>query len=267
MWTEDLGRAQTIASRLDAGTVWINCWLHRQLHMPFGGVKASGIAREGGLHSLDFYSESSTICMKLGDRTPPLFPGVAPPLPAARVSEEPTGRAAGGAPSTSHGEVTLDLSNDPAANSTSAASAAASSTIASRLDASSAVRGRRAMSTTASGGGGAAATDGGMVTSAPRPMGAYAHARVCGELLFLAGIGPRNPADDSVPGGPVEAADGSVRDYDVGAQTRQCIANVRAQLTFTASCNLPLTAPLTAGCPCAGSDGARGARIGARKRR
>ena len=52
----------------------------------------------------------------------------------------------------------------------------------------------------------------GNVASAPKPMGAYAHAREAGGLLFLAGIGPRDPATDSVPGGPVEAADGSLND-------------------------------------------------------
>lgn len=57
--------------------MWINCWLHRQLHMPFGGVKASGVAREGGLHSLDFYSETSTLCLKLGAKAGPPMPGAA----------------------------------------------------------------------------------------------------------------------------------------------------------------------------------------------
>ena len=44
--------------------------------MPFGGVKDSGVNREGGTHSLDFYSEISTVCVKLGDRTPPPMPGL-----------------------------------------------------------------------------------------------------------------------------------------------------------------------------------------------
>eukprot|EP01062_Namystynia_karyoxenos_P026579 TRINITY_DN2060_c0_g1_i5.p1 TRINITY_DN2060_c0_g1~~TRINITY_DN2060_c0_g1_i5.p1 ORF type:complete len:535 (+),score=163.40 TRINITY_DN2060_c0_g1_i5:85-1605(+) len=75
LWTESLGRAHSVAGRLEAGTVWVNCWLHRELHMPFGGLKNSGVAREGGVHSLNFYSETSTICVKLGDKTPPPMPG------------------------------------------------------------------------------------------------------------------------------------------------------------------------------------------------
>ena len=147
VWTSTLNRAHDVAARIDAGTVWVNCWLHRELHsahtypsslppypsslptavnlhpdpllpnplpshppsflpppsypllptppptsvcsyahhlpfplvcpppVPFGGVKASGVSREGGLHSLDFYSEASTLCVKLGDTTPPPMPG------------------------------------------------------------------------------------------------------------------------------------------------------------------------------------------------
>jgi len=75
VWTSDVERAHRVAQAMEAGTVWINCWLHRQLHMPFGGCKASGVAREGGESSLDFYSETSTICLKLGEKAPPSFPG------------------------------------------------------------------------------------------------------------------------------------------------------------------------------------------------
>ena len=75
VWSENLTRAHSVAARLEAGTVWVNCWLHRQLHMPFGGLKSSGVSREGGTSSLDFYSEVSTLCIKLGDRTPPPMPG------------------------------------------------------------------------------------------------------------------------------------------------------------------------------------------------
>lgn len=48
-----------------AGTVWCNCWLVRDLNMPFGGTKASGIGREGAKDSLDFFTERKTICLKL----------------------------------------------------------------------------------------------------------------------------------------------------------------------------------------------------------
>lgn len=61
---------------------------------------------------------------------------------------------------------------------------------------------------------------------APRPVGAYAHARRVGDLLFLAGVGPRDPATDAIPGGPVRDAAGQPQPYDVAAQTRATIQNV-----------------------------------------
>ncbi len=65
VWTENLGRAHRVAPVLDAGLVWVNGWYQRDLRTPFGGVKASGIGREGGIHSLDFYSEVSNVCLVL----------------------------------------------------------------------------------------------------------------------------------------------------------------------------------------------------------
>ncbi len=65
--------------------------------------------------------------------------------------------------------------------------------------------------------------------SAPKPVGLYPHARRVGNLLFLSGIGPRNPADDSVPGNDM-FADGRVRSYDIRAQARAVLDNVRTVL-------------------------------------
>jgi aminomuconate-semialdehyde/2-hydroxymuconate-6-semialdehyde dehydrogenase len=65
VWTNDLRRAQRVASRVTAGLLWINCWYIRDLRTPFGGAKASGIGREGGRHSFEFYTEAKTITMKL----------------------------------------------------------------------------------------------------------------------------------------------------------------------------------------------------------
>ena len=48
-----------------AGTVWCNCWLVRDLNMPFGGIKSSGIGREGAKDSYEFYTEAKTICIKI----------------------------------------------------------------------------------------------------------------------------------------------------------------------------------------------------------
>jgi aminomuconate-semialdehyde/2-hydroxymuconate-6-semialdehyde dehydrogenase len=65
VWTTDLSRAHNVARRIDVGIVWVNTWYLRDLRTPFGGVKLSGIGREGGLHSLNFYSEPTNICIKL----------------------------------------------------------------------------------------------------------------------------------------------------------------------------------------------------------
>ena len=65
IWTEKLSRAHRVARRIEAGLVWVNTWYLRDLRTPFGGVKLSGIGREGGLHSLNFYTEPTNICIKL----------------------------------------------------------------------------------------------------------------------------------------------------------------------------------------------------------
>ncbi|MEU6999683.1 2-hydroxymuconic semialdehyde dehydrogenase [Nonomuraea sp. NPDC046570] len=65
VWTSNLDRAHRVAQRLEAGLVWVNTWYLRDLRTPFGGVKLSGIGREGGTQSLDFYSEPTTITIKL----------------------------------------------------------------------------------------------------------------------------------------------------------------------------------------------------------
>lgn len=65
VWTRDLQRAHRVAAALDAGTVWINTWLLRDLRVPFGGMKDSGVGREGGFESLNFFTESKNVCVKL----------------------------------------------------------------------------------------------------------------------------------------------------------------------------------------------------------
>ncbi|WP_346011757.1 2-hydroxymuconic semialdehyde dehydrogenase [Streptomyces sp. SID3343] len=65
VWTTDLSRAHRVAPRVEAGIVWVNCWNLRDLRTPFGGIKASGIGREGGEYSLDFFSEPVNICIKI----------------------------------------------------------------------------------------------------------------------------------------------------------------------------------------------------------
>jgi 2-aminomuconate deaminase len=65
--------------------------------------------------------------------------------------------------------------------------------------------------------------------AAPKPVGAYPHARRVGNLLFLSGVGPRDPATNAIPGN-VYNADGTLAAYDIAAQCRQVFANVRAVL-------------------------------------
>jgi len=65
IWTNDLKRAHRMADRVEAGIVWINCWLLRDLRTPFGGVKQSGVGREGGFEALRFFTEAKNICIQL----------------------------------------------------------------------------------------------------------------------------------------------------------------------------------------------------------
>jgi aminomuconate-semialdehyde/2-hydroxymuconate-6-semialdehyde dehydrogenase len=64
LWTRDLDRAHRMAEQIEAGTVWINCWLLRDLRTPFGGMKNSGVGREGGEEALNFFTEPKTVCIK-----------------------------------------------------------------------------------------------------------------------------------------------------------------------------------------------------------
>ena len=63
LWTRDVSRAHRVAAAVEAGTVWVNCWLVRDLRVPFGGMKKSGLGREGGADALRFYTEPKNICL------------------------------------------------------------------------------------------------------------------------------------------------------------------------------------------------------------
>ncbi len=65
IWTTNLKRGHRVAQRMNVGITWVNCWFLRDLRTPFGGVGLSGIGREGGTHSLNFYSELNNICIQL----------------------------------------------------------------------------------------------------------------------------------------------------------------------------------------------------------
>ncbi|MBF5006990.1 2-hydroxymuconic semialdehyde dehydrogenase [Diaphorobacter caeni] len=65
IWTRDVSRAHRVAQRMKVGISWVNSWFLRDLRTPFGGSKQSGIGREGGVHSLEFYTELKNVCIKL----------------------------------------------------------------------------------------------------------------------------------------------------------------------------------------------------------
>jgi aminomuconate-semialdehyde/2-hydroxymuconate-6-semialdehyde dehydrogenase len=64
LWTRDLARAHRVAEKIESGTVWVNCWLLRDLRTPFGGMKNSGVGREGGDEALRFFTEPKNVCIK-----------------------------------------------------------------------------------------------------------------------------------------------------------------------------------------------------------
>ncbi|WP_300614956.1 aldehyde dehydrogenase [Dokdonella sp.] len=65
LWTSNLDRAHRVSAQLEFGLVWINCWLLRDLRTPFGGVKNSGVGREGGVEALRFFTEAKNVCLRL----------------------------------------------------------------------------------------------------------------------------------------------------------------------------------------------------------
>ncbi|CAN5619239.1 aldehyde dehydrogenase [soil metagenome] len=65
VWTENLSRAHRVAEKLESGIIWINTWLLRDLRTPFGGMKNSGIGREGGFEALRFFTEEKNVCVRI----------------------------------------------------------------------------------------------------------------------------------------------------------------------------------------------------------
>jgi aminomuconate-semialdehyde/2-hydroxymuconate-6-semialdehyde dehydrogenase len=65
VWTENLKRAHRVSAALKSGIIWVNCWLFRDLRTPFGGMKQSGVGREGGWEALNFFTDVKNVCIKL----------------------------------------------------------------------------------------------------------------------------------------------------------------------------------------------------------
>ncbi len=65
IWTENLKRAHRVAAGVKSGIIWVNCWLFRDLRTPFGGMKQSGVGREGGWEALRFFTDAKNVCVKL----------------------------------------------------------------------------------------------------------------------------------------------------------------------------------------------------------
>lgn len=65
IFSNNISRAHRVAAKIDAGVVWINSWLLRDLRIPFGGMKSSGLGREGGYDSLNFFTETKNVCVKI----------------------------------------------------------------------------------------------------------------------------------------------------------------------------------------------------------
>ena len=65
IWTENLKRAHRVSAQVKSGIIWVNCWLFRDLRTAFGGMKQSGVGREGGWEALRFFTEAKNVCIKL----------------------------------------------------------------------------------------------------------------------------------------------------------------------------------------------------------
>jgi aminomuconate-semialdehyde/2-hydroxymuconate-6-semialdehyde dehydrogenase len=65
VWTENASRAHRVGAKMEVGISWVNSWFLRDLRTPFGGAKQSGVGREGGHYSLEFYTELTNVCIKL----------------------------------------------------------------------------------------------------------------------------------------------------------------------------------------------------------
>lgn len=237
VWTRDVVRAHRFSEALETGMVWVNTWLHRDLRVPFGGVKDSGVGREGGERSLGFFSEVSNICIHLGPSLHTAAPVAVSsgdtrlPMVDKREDTDPHQRAV----PASIGEMLADgqtISYEEVSEQASSEAIQQSSmTVAYTKAVSPEQLAALGMAPQAA----PTRDDVVHIASAPKPVGAYPHARKMGDLLFLSGIGPRHPVTDEIPGGPIKNADGKPLSYDVAAQTQAVIENVKLILEKSGS--------------------------------
>jgi aminomuconate-semialdehyde/2-hydroxymuconate-6-semialdehyde dehydrogenase len=64
LWTSNLDRTMRVSKQIEAGIVWVNTWLNRDLRTPFGGIKSSGVGRVGGFEALKYFSQAKNVCIK-----------------------------------------------------------------------------------------------------------------------------------------------------------------------------------------------------------
>jgi len=65
IWSQDISKANRVATKLESGIIWVNCWLVRDLRTPFGGMKNSGVGKEGGWEALRFFTEAKNVCVQI----------------------------------------------------------------------------------------------------------------------------------------------------------------------------------------------------------
>jgi len=258
VWTQDLTRAHRFSEALEAGMVWVNTWLHRDLRVPFGGVKDSGVGREGGRYSLEFFSESSNICIQLGRPR-----GFVPDVPKKRPPQD-SAVSEDGSQTASFADAAAP-SGPPAEEPTTTSPPAAKKKLDTDVELA-AVAGRTIAYTEG--------VDESMLASlsadpsetvdyvqvassltidkpqhtldrdeAPDVVhlgsshqhAAYPQARRVGELLFLSGVGPHNPKTNAIVGGATHDSHGNPLDYHFSGQALAVLENVRAILKAAGS--------------------------------
>ena len=229
LYSNDLSTIMYVSDQLESGLVWVNTWLLRDLRTPFGGVKESGVGREGGEYSLNFFSSPKTTTIGLnfkgmssfskmeGSNKSPISP--APPMPSNMPSSnnnnnnnnQPQKR------SFSTSTTSSDKENEEGEERIVRTSGAPKPVGEKFLKASRSLKGYFDL-----------------CCCSYFILGSYPHARIVqndSPLLFVSGIGARNPIDNTIPGGPVRDENKIPNpNYNIELQTHQCIQNIKVIL-------------------------------------